>query len=197
MTPTSKLRATLTAALAATAVAAPVLLAPAAAGAAKPAAKAAASCPAAGAAPTSSAKTVKTILCLLNKERSQRGLAPLRADARLAKAARRHSNDMVQRRFFDHTAPGDVTFVERIERQRYTAGSRGWSVGENIAWGTGSLATPAQIVRSWMRSPGHRKNILSPQFREIGIGVARGVPVAGAANGKHDGATFTTDFGTR
>lgn len=196
MIPTSKLRATLTAALAATTVAVPVILAPAAAGAARPAAKAA-SCPGADAAPTAGAQTAKTILCLLNAERSQHGLKPLRLDRRLGKAAREHSHDMVQRRFFDHTAPGDVTFVERIQAERYTADSRGWSVGENIAWGTGSLATPARIVHSWMQSPGHRKNILSPQFREIGIGVAKGVPVAGAARGVNDGATFTTDFGAR
>jgi uncharacterized protein YkwD len=192
---TSKLRAAVTAGFAVTAVAVPVALVPSPAAAAT--ASTARACAGAGAAPTTGAKTSKAILCLLNKERTRRGLPPLRTDPRLAKAARGHSKDMVQRRFFEHTAPGDVTFVERIQRQRYTAGARNWTVGENLAWGTGTLATPRKIVRGWMNSPGHRANILSPRFREIGIGIARGVPVAGAANGAHAGATFTTDFGAR
>lgn len=189
MNPSPKLRATFIAGVVATALGLPALLAPATASAA--------ACAGAGGTPTSGAKTVKAILCLVNKERGKRGLKPLKLDRRLAKAARGHSNDMVQRRFFDHTAPGDVTFVERIQRQRYTAGARSWSVGENLAWGTGPLATPQRIVAGWMKSPGHRANILSKRFREIGIGIARGVPVAGAANGAHDGATYTTDFGAR
>jgi len=64
-------------------------------------------------------------------------------------------------------------------------------VGENIAWGSGSLATPREIERGWMRSPRHRANILSQRFREIGAGVAAGTPE------RAGGATYTTDFGTR
>lgn len=177
-----------------------LLLAPPApppAAAAAPARASAAACPGAHQPPTTGPRTVKAIRCLLNRERRARGLAPLRPDPRLARAARGHARDMVQRRYFGHVAPGNVTVVDRVRRARYLAGARRWTVGENLAWGTGRLATPAQIVRGWMRSPGHRANILSPSFREIGIGVARGVPVAGAAAGKRAGATFTTTFGAR
>ncbi len=89
---------------------------------------------------------------------------------------------MVRRHYFGH---GD--FAGRIRR----AGYRGWTLGENIAWGSLQWSTPAAIVDMWMHSPGHRANILRPQFREIGIGIAVGAPqrcVGGAA-------TYTTDFG--
>ena len=138
----------------------------------------------------------RATLCLLNRERAAHGLRPLRANGALASAARGHSRDMVRRSFFDHTAPGNVTFVDRIRRANYSP--RGsWSVGENLAWGSGSLATPASIVAGWMRSPGHRANILNGRFRSIGLGIARGVPINASAAMARSGATYTTDFGSR
>lgn len=134
-------------------------------------------------------------LCLLNTERARRGLGRLRSNSRLRTAALRHSSHMASAKFFDHTSPAGTSMTDRIRRAGYLRGSGGWSIGENIAWGTGSLATPRAIVRAWMRSPGHRANVLTPGFREIGIGVASGAPVRiGASAG---GATYTTDFGTR
>lgn len=138
----------------------------------------------------------RATLCLLNQERAAHGLRPLRANGALASAASGHSHDMVRRSFFDHTAPGNVTFIDRIRRARYSP--RGsWSVGENIAWGSGSLAEPASIVANWMRSPGHRANILDGRFRSIGLGIARGVPIDASAAMARSGATYTTDFGSR
>jgi hypothetical protein len=64
-------------------------------------------------------------------------------------------------------------------------------LGENLAWGTGGLATPGAIMQAWMNSPGHRENILNPDFREVGIGVVAGNPAA--ADGY--GATYATEFG--
>jgi uncharacterized protein YkwD len=95
---------------------------------------------------------------------------------------------MVSRGYFDHG-----NFVARIINSRYVGPRSAWSLAENIAWGTGSLATPAQIVRGWMNSPGHRANILNGRFRDIGVGVALGAP----AGGVRDGATYTTDFGRK
>src|SRR5919107_1385530 len=63
-------------------------------------------------------------------------------------------------------------------------------VGENLAWGQGNLATPRAIAVAWMNSPGHRHNILQPEFTEIGVGIVPGTP--GDATW---GATYTTDFG--
>ena len=85
--------------------------------------------------------------------------------------------------------------VDRIRRTGYTSRARSWSLGENIAWGSGRLATAAQIHRSWMKSPAHRANILQRSFREIGIGIKAGVPVRLSAS--QTGGTYTTDFGVR
>jgi uncharacterized protein YkwD len=143
---------------------------------------------------TANAGAVKTaILCLLNVERSARKLAPLRTNARLAQAATLHSRDMVARRYFSHVSLSGETFVVRIKRAGYLDGARAWTLGENLAWGSGSLASPTRIVQGWMQSPGHRANILNGQFREIGIGLAFGVPV----DGIDSGATYNTGFGAR
>jgi uncharacterized protein YkwD len=135
------------------------------------------------------------ILCLHNAERARHGLPALRESARLRRAAVRHSTHMVDAHFFDHTTPGGATMLDRIRSTGYTSGARAWSIGENIAWGSGRLATAAQIERAWMNSAGHRANILQRSFREIGIGIQPGVPVHLSAS--QSGATYTTDFGFR
>ena len=132
------------------------------------------------------------VLCLHNQERAAHGLPLLRESAKLRRAARSHSNDMVARDYFDHDTRGGPDMADRILRTGYARG-QGWSLGENIAWGTGSLATAAEIERAWMESPGHRANILRREFREIGIGIAAGAPMPGG----EDGATYTADFGVR
>jgi uncharacterized protein YkwD len=138
---------------------------------------------------TTSVTAVKhATICLLNQQRRQHGLKRLRLNNRLSLASQRHSNSMVARKVFEHG-----NFVGRIKAARYLQGSGSWSVGENIAWGSGNLATAHEIVRAWMNSPPHRHNILHGQFREIGIGVTRGVPV----RQNYQGATYATDFGRR
>jgi uncharacterized protein YkwD len=134
---------------------------------------------------------VRATLCVLNAERARHNLRPLRFNRRLSKAARRHSRAMARKRFFSHTSPGGRTFVDRIRRTGYLHGARNWNIGENIAWGSGSLSAPRAIATAWMNSPGHRANILSRSFGAIGIGVARGTPSGGG------GAIYTTDFGRR
>lgn len=124
----------------------------------------------------------KATLCLLNAERRKHHLRPLRENRKLDSAARGHSRSMVRHHYFGH---GD--FAGRIRR----AGYHGWTLGENIAWGSLQWSTPAAIVKMWMHSPGHRANILRPQFREIGIGIAVGAPERGVSGA----ATYTTDFG--
>jgi uncharacterized protein YkwD len=140
--------------------------------------------------PASLLTSRRETLCLLNRERAQRGLGPLRLSDPLSQASASHSRNMVRNRFFEHG-----NFVARILNARYVTRSQSWSLGENIAWGTGSLATPAQTVRAWMKSPGHRANILNRRFRDVGIGIALGAPaVVHASSGA---ATYTTDFGVK
>jgi len=164
---------------------------------ARPAAVQAGACAHAGLKPTrANLEAVRdAVLCLHNQERARHGLPLLRENPRLRRAAGRHSEHMVSARFFDHTSPGGATMLDRIRRTGYTSGVRAWSVGENIAWGSGRLATAAQIHRSWMKSAAHRANILRRTFREIGIGIGTGLPVRLSA--AQSGATYTTDFGFR
>jgi uncharacterized protein YkwD len=142
-------------------------------------------------APGNLADVRAAVLCLHNREREARGLPPLSESGKLRRAAQGHSGDMVTSRYFAHESPSGADMADRILRTGYGRG-QGWSLGENLAWGTGSLATAAEIQRAWMESPGHRANILRRQFREIGIGIAVGAPVAA---GGMEGATYTADFG--
>ena len=157
-----------------------------------------ASCASASAQPTraTTAQAELAVLCLLNAERARRGLRELHLNSKLTKAARFQSNDMVDRHYFDHEYPGRPTLVKRIKRTGYLVRAQAWSIGENIAWGTGGYSTPAWLVRAWMGSSGHRENILDPSFRDIGIGIVPGAP---ADDWQDDGsaATATTDFGKR
>jgi uncharacterized protein YkwD len=133
-------------------------------------------------------------LCLINAERRRRGLPRLRFNRRLAKAAVRHARDMARHDYFAHDSRDGRNFVDRIRRSGYIRrSSGGWALGENLAWGSGSLASPRAIVRAWMNSPGHRSNILNRRFREIGVAHTLDAPVAGATRA----ATYVTDFGAR
>jgi uncharacterized protein YkwD len=155
---------------------------------------AAADCPNQDLAPTA-ANTVEiraSILCLTNAERSQRGLVALRENVKLRTAAVAHSTDMVRAGYFDHTSPDGETFIDRIVAAKYASRTGGWSLGENLAWGTRELGTPRGVQAAWMRSSGHRANLLKAGYRELGIGVRAGVPQNAAV-----GATYTTDFGGR
>ena len=137
---------------------------------------------------------VRATLCLLNKHRRAHHMAPLRLSKRLGVAARGHSAEMARVHYFSHNSRSGASFLDRIRRAGYLKRAHRWSVGENIAWGTGRLSTPRSIVRAWMHSPGHRANILQRGFRHIGIGISVGAPVTAASR---SGATYTTDFGMR
>jgi uncharacterized protein YkwD len=137
------------------------------------------------------AKTRRATLCLLNAERRSRGLGPVKQHRRLVGVAAGYSRAMVRGRFFAHVSPAGSTMTDRILRGGYTRTSR-WTVGENLAWGSGRHATPRRIVRAWMDSDGHRANVLRRSFRHIGIGVVRGTPKSPGA-----GATYTANFGRR
>lgn len=141
------------------------------------------------------AKAADATLCLLNRERSSRGLAPLRLDGKLGRAARAHSQDMVRRGYFEHDSQNGRSPFERMLATRYVPKGAAWTLGENIGWGTLTLAQPDQLVKAWMNSPEHRANILNGRFREIGIGIVVGVPVRDESLAGQAGATYTTDFG--
>lgn len=126
----------------------------------------------------------RAMLCLTNAARKAAGKAPLTALGSLDRAAARKSADIIRCDEFSHEACGrDFTYwIERLASCRGAA--------ENIAWGTGALGSPRAIFRSWMRSSGHRANILGP-YREIGIGLR-----VGDLEGNAAAHVWTQNFGT-
>jgi uncharacterized protein YkwD len=120
------------------------------------------------------------LLVAINEARAANGVRPLRVDPRLTRAARSHSADMVRRQYFAHGS-----FALRLRQFDV----RGRMVGENIAWGVGSLATARSIVAQWLASPPHRANLLGTSFRRIGLGAAVG-PFAGHGRAR----VVTADF---
>lgn len=116
----------------------------------------------------------KRILKQTNKHRKKHGCKKLKNNKKLRKAARKHSKRMAKSRTLSHQLPGEPPLGTRITR----AGYRNWrGVAENIAYGYGS---PKAMVKAWMKSPGHRKNILNCRYRHLGVGVILkgGVPWA-------------------
>jgi uncharacterized protein YkwD len=154
-------------------------------------------CPSADALPgqASVADAREALLCLMNAQRTARGLGRLKAQPALAVVAGRFARQMVRDRFFDHTSPGGSTMVSRIKGTTYLRHAQRWTVGENLAWGTGTLATPRATVEAWMHSADHRANLLDRNFTDAGIGIATGAPTALDAD--ETGGTYVTDFGRR
>jgi len=149
-------------------------------------------CPGADVVPTSGNIAVAALatLCLLNNERAAEGLHPLTEAPGLTQPSAAYSARMVSENFFAHVAPDGATLTDRLEAGGYIEPDGDWTVGENIAWGQGDISTARSIMIAWMNSPGHRENILTPEFSEVGIGIVPGTP-----GDTSWGATYTTDFG--
>ncbi len=134
-------------------------------------------------------------LCLVNRERARHGERALHWNERLVRAAQAHTESMAFGDYFEHVGPRGETPLMRMRRTGYIYSSHiGFEVGENIAWGSLWLGTPRAVVASWMRSPGHRANILDARYRDTGIGISP--HTAGLAHGQ-SGGIYTQDFGVR
>ncbi|RJR37238.1 MAG: CAP domain-containing protein [Deltaproteobacteria bacterium] len=119
-------------------------------------------------------KVEDLVLEMTNQARRSQGLAPLSNDEELRNVARAYSDDMLARNFFDHTNPEGVAFDERIS-DHYP--HRVYVVGENIWSAFGyhpdkTQQVAKEIMDSWMNSPGHRENLLSPGYTHLGVGVS-------------------------
>lgn len=139
-------------------------------------------------APASQAATTQTraeqsLLAAVNDVRAAHNLRPLQVDAHLVEAARAHSSTLLRINVFEHGS-----LAERLALY----GARGPAFGENLAWGTGRLASARSIVNAWMASPGHRANLLRPGWNRIGIGA-----LSGRFLGHRGAVVVTADFAGR
>jgi uncharacterized protein YkwD len=115
---------------------------------------------------------------LVNAERVANGIGPLEHDDVLRLVARAHSQDMVERDFFDHVNPDGEDPFDRLGGAAYFY----LAAAENIAWNQGYDNADVIAVDGWMNSDGHRANILNDRYTHGGLGVAR----------RSDGAWFFT-----
>jgi uncharacterized protein YkwD len=134
------------------------------------------------------------IFCLVNLERAAAGGLPdLKQNGALAQAAGGMCNQMITEHFFSHETPEGKNVVDRIQPTGYIPRSGDWVVGENLAWGSGALSTPQAIVNGWMNSPGHKANILAPDYKDIGLAACNGSPLTTV-----DGGTvYVNNFGAQ
>ncbi len=106
------------------------------------------------------------VIRLVNVQRSKAGLQSLTQNWQLSRVARYKSQDMIDKGYFSHTSPTYGSPFRMME----SFGIRYSAAGENIAMGQRS---PAEVMNAWMNSPGHRNNIMSPSFTQIGVGLAK------------------------
>ena len=136
-----------------------------------------------------------SLLARVNAVRRSRGLRPLTVSGGLTAAAEYHSRQMVQHGFFEHESRNGGSFWKRVQRFYSSRGFRSWEVGENLAYGSPDLGAAA-TVRMWMNSPGHRENLLSRSWREIGLGALHDASARGEFGGGPV-TVITADFGAR
>jgi uncharacterized protein YkwD len=129
-----------------------------------------------------------TLRCLVNWTRRRHGLAPLRDSARLDRSSRLRATSIRRCEQFSHTACGEA-FATVFQRVGYLRG--GAAVGENLAWGAPGPARLALV--QWLRSPSHRANLLSPGWRDVGVGLVR----AGRLFGANGVSVWVVQFGRR
>jgi uncharacterized protein YkwD len=137
----------------------------------------------------------RKVLASVNRFRVAHGLVALRESAALERAARRHSLEMGRLGYFSHSSAGGMQFWQRIRRFYPAHGYSYWAAGENLVWASPSLSAGG-AMKLWISSPPHLANLLSRQWRQIGVsavGVARAPGVY-----RHSRVTIiTTDFGVR
>jgi uncharacterized protein YkwD len=136
-----------------------------------------------------------SLLRQINAVRSAHGLRPLAVSSRLALAAQQHTREMGVDGYFDHASYDKSPFWKRIEKWYPSGGWSSWDVGENILYQSPDLTT-TQIVRTWMASPEHRANLLSRDWREIGISAMHFEAAPGEFSGRPV-TLVTADFGAR
>jgi uncharacterized protein YkwD len=135
------------------------------------------------------------VVCEINAARAEAGRSQLQPRPSLAAAARAHSADMVERRYFAHESPDGAGPADRARAHGYLRNAESWRVGEILAWSRGAPLTAARVVAMWLESPSHRRILLSPRYRDVGAGPVPGAPFGDG--GAASATTVTVVFGRR
>jgi uncharacterized protein YkwD len=134
-----------------------------------------------------------SVLVDINAFRTQHGLAKLRLNLQLTAAARGHSEQMARLGYFAHESSDGSVFWKRMKS--FYASAHAWSVGENLLWSSPGV-DGSRALQMWLASPEHRKNLVNPQWREIGISAVHAAQAPGVYHGQ-EVTIVTTDFGVR
>lgn len=135
------------------------------------------------------------LVAQVNRLRHSSGRRAVSLSAGLARAATAHAISMARGGYFSHSSADGTPFWKRILRYYPTRGFSRWIVGEVLLWSSGDL-TPRQALRPWIASPDHRRILLGPGWREIGVCVLRVRAAAGIFRGL-DVTIVVADFGAR
>ena len=135
------------------------------------------------------------VLAAVNAFRAAHGRPALHESAALDRSARQHSLEMGRLGYFGHSSADGTVFWRRIQHYYPARGHSYWSVGENLVWASPSLSA-AKAMHLWIGSPPHLKNLLSHQWRQIGISAVGVAHAPGVYGGGH-AVIITTDFGVR
>jgi uncharacterized protein YkwD len=135
------------------------------------------------------------VLDAVNQLRRSHGLSALRLSPALSQAALGHSQSMAKRGFFGHKGYDGSAFWQRIKPTYRPRPTAYWGVGENLIWAAPQLSAQ-DAIDDWMASPPHRKNLLTPAWREVGLGAVRALAAPGVY-GNLDVTILTADFGAR
>lgn len=137
--------------------------------------------------------SVMTLVCDVNSFRQQNGLRPVSWDWRLWYGAQNHATDMATRHYLAHVSPEGSGLADRMSPTGYMPANGGWTLSENLGFGTAMLSSPLAIAVGWMNSEMHRENLLDPDVDNIGVGLGFG-PIA---DGGEPGIIYVADFGHR
>ncbi len=144
---------------------------------------------------TAVADLERELVAAINTMRRAQHVHALRVSPLLAEAARLHSRSMAVHGYFDHSSLDGSPFWQRLEPLYPPLKGRYWQTGENIVWASPDVSAQGAIDM-WLKSPLHRKNLLGPAWREVGIGGVHALGEAGVFQGL-EVTIVTADFGVR
>jgi uncharacterized protein YkwD len=131
----------------------------------------------------------------INSFRRTHGLVPLRISGQLNASARQHSAEMGAQGYFDHDSANGTAWWKRIQHYYPMHHYTYWTVGENLLFASPSIGADA-AMKLWIASPEHLRNLLDPNWRNLGVSAVH-VLDAGGVYGGNEVTIITTDFGAR